>query len=219
MIRPSSKALFGLALSFILLQIVSLFKVNAILGSQCAFFSLSNSVLPLIGVWCGLPLAIGGLVLRGLLKGLLFTDTIFTPLAYHIPTICASAYWSAENRAIKILIPLICIALFLAHPVGAQAWWYSCYWFIPMVIQLIPVRSLFLTAFGTTFTAHAVGSVLWIYCLSMTVPMFAALMPIVIIERLIYASGMVLIYYCGNWFGEKLIKIKSFAIGLKGSMA
>ncbi|MBI2775178.1 hypothetical protein HYX58_04200 [Candidatus Dependentiae bacterium] len=219
MVRPSSKALFGLALSFILLQIVSLFKVNAILGSQYGFFSLSNSMLPLIGIWCGLPLAIGGLVIRGLLRGLLITGTIFTPLAYQIPTICASAYWTVENRAIKILIPLICIALFLAHSVGAQAWWYSLYWFIPMIIQLLPVRSLFLTALGSTFTAHAVGSVLWIYCLPMTVPMFAALMPVVIIERLIYASGMVLMYHLVNWLGGKLIKIKGFAIGLKGSMA
>jgi hypothetical protein len=219
MIRPSSKAFVGLGLSFILLQIVNLLKVNAIIGSKCAFFSMSNIILPLIGVWWSLPLVILGFFAKGLVRGLFITETIFTPLAYHIPTICASLYWQVESRLLKILIPLLCMAFFQLHVIGGQAWWYSCYWLIPVFIQFIPQQSLFLKALGSTFTAHAVGSVLWLYWVPMTPAMFWGLMPIVMIERLLYACGLVLVYSLIDWLTAKL-STTSRAIGsVKGSVA
>lgn len=84
---------------------------------------------------------------------------------------------------------------FIVHPVGGAAWAYSLYWLIPVALYMIRKESLFLTALGSTFTAHAVGSVIWIYANPMTPQTWLALIPVVFIERLVFASGMVVAYH------------------------
>lgn len=85
---------------------------------------------------------------------------------------------------------------FMAHPVGAQAWVYSVYWLIPVLLYVIRKKSLFLEALGSTFIAHAVGSVIWIYADPITPHAWLALIPVVFIERLIFASGIVVVFHC-----------------------
>jgi hypothetical protein len=48
---------------------------------------------------------------------------------------------------------------------------------------------------GSTFIAHAVGSTIWIYTVPMTAQMWLGLMPLVAIERLCFATGMVVSYH------------------------
>jgi hypothetical protein len=196
------KAIGALSGTVILLQIVSQFKVNCIFGSQIAIFSGINFFGPLLGVWLGMPLAAGLLIGRAFIKSFFMGTSLFTPLVYHIPTICASTYFLPGKRLIKIVIPLVAIAMFIAHPVGRQAFWYSSFWLIPLVIAFIPHRSVFLTALGSTFTAHAVGSVLWLYWVGVSAETFALLMPIVPLERMVYALGMVIIHRGVNYFSQ-----------------
>jgi len=75
----------------------------------------------------------------------------------------ASLYWSTRHYSIRLLLPIVCMGLFIIHPVGAQAFAYSLYWLIPVVLFFVPQRFLFLQALGSTFIAHAVGSVIWLY--------------------------------------------------------
>ena len=89
----------------------------------------------------------------------------------------------------------LCMAMFLLHPVGYQAFFYSWFWFIPMIIHMLPFRNPFLEALGATFIAHAIGSVLVLYMKTMTAAAWLALIPVVVIERLLFASGMTVIYY------------------------
>ncbi len=194
------KAIGALSGTVILLQIVSHFKVNCVFGSQIAIFSGINFFGPLLGIWLGMPLAVGLLIGRAFIKSFFMSNFLFTPLAYHIPTICASTFFLPGKRLFKIMIPLLCMFLFIIHPVGQQAFWYSAFWLIPMVLAFIPERSLFLTALGSTFTAHAVGSVLWLYWVPMSAETFALLMPIVLFERIVYASGMVIIHQAVSYF-------------------
>ena len=186
------QAAFTLMSSFILLHVISFFKVNCMIGAGTAYFSGVNIVGPLLGAWYGLAGAASILGARVVFKSI-FNNMVFTPLVYHIPNICAASYWMPGKRALKIAIPAVCMILFLVHPVGIQAWFYTSFWLIPMALSLVPGRSLFLTALGSTFTAHAVGSVLWLYWIPMAPETFALLMPIVPFERLAYASGMVMI--------------------------
>lgn len=86
------------------------------------------------------------------------------------------------------------MAAFIAHPVGSQAFLYSFYWLIPVAIYLMGRNSLFAQALGSTFTAHAVGSVIWLYANPMTPEIWLALIPVVLVERLVFASGIVLVY-------------------------
>src|SRR5579872_833379 len=124
------------------------------------WFSGVNSVLPLAGAFGGVMGAGLLFLLRQLIHLIFFKTLSLSFLALCVPGLCASLYWATHNFLVRVILPIACMALFIAHPVGSQAFIYSLYWLIPVVLYLIPQRSLFLTALGSTFVAHAVGSVI-----------------------------------------------------------
>jgi len=174
-----------------LLKITGLLKVSFLVGSQMIWFSGSNAVLPLAGAFGGVMGSGLVFLMRQLLHLLFFKTISLSFLAFCIPGLCASLYWSTNHMIVRLLLPIACMGLFVAHPVGAQAFIYSVYWLIPIALYFISHRSLFLQALGSTFVAHAVGSVIWLYTVPMTATMWIALMPIVLLERLLFAVGMV----------------------------
>ena len=169
-----------------------LVKSSFIVGSYHAFFSGINCVASLACEFIG---NIGGsifLLLPCLVsiisgKGLILSFC-------RIPSLFASFYWTTNSKLYKVLVPFICIILFVVHPVGRQAWLYSMYWIIPIALVFLSSKNIFYKAFGTTFVAHAIGSVLWVYFVPMTSAMFISLIPLVLVERLLFASGMILVY-------------------------
>ncbi len=178
-------------------KISGLMKISFLVGSQMIWFSATNSVLPLAGAFGGVMGS--GLVffIRQLIHFMFFKTVSLSFLAFCIPGLCASLYWSTQHYTIRLLLPIVCMGLFVIHPVGAQAFVYSLYWLIPVVLFFIPQtqKSLFLQAFGSTFIAHAVGSVIWLYTVPMTAAMWMGLMPIVLFERIAFALGMVIAHY------------------------
>jgi len=176
-------------------KLSGLIKVSFLLGSQMVWFSGVNSILPLAGAFGGLFGASLVFLMRQLIHLLFFKTLSLSFLALCIPGFCASLYWATNSAFIRLLLPLACMGLFVAHPVGSQAFFYSLYWLIPVVLYFVPQRSLFLTALGSTFVAHAVGSVIWCYTVPMTAAMWVALMPIVALERTLFALGMVVAHH------------------------
>lgn len=172
----------------------SLSKLSFIFGSQMAFFSAFNIVGPLAGTYVGLPLLTSIFTLRYLIKAL-FIGNLLNPFIFQIPTFFGALYWATHSRVLRCLIPSICMFLFLAHPIGYLSFYYSLFWFIPFSIALSRHQSIFLNALASTFTAHAVGSVLWLYWMPLQPETYLSLMPVVVIERLIFATGMTLVYY------------------------
>jgi hypothetical protein len=185
--------------SCIVLSILSLIKIATIKGTYTLFFSGLNWVGPLIGLYGGFYAALALFLVRTGIRAALAGGWFLNPLALHIPTLCASWYLIYRSTAVRVGIPFLCVVLFNIHPVGQQAWFYSLYWVIPMVIHYLPRTTFFIEALGSTFTAHSVGTVVWLYCLSMSPEMFAMLMPIVIFERLLFASGITLVHYAIRW--------------------
>lgn len=178
-----------------LVKVSSFLKVSFIVGSWAAFFSATSIATPLVGAFTGIGGTIVVFALSMIVRLLISGTMPFIFLAYHIPGLCASAYFASSSVAIRMGIPLLSMALFIAHPVGGQAWAYTLYWLIPVALYFIRKDSLFITALGSTFTAHAVGSVIWLYANPMTPGAWLALIPVVLVERLIFASGMVVLYY------------------------
>lgn len=86
------------------------------------------------------------------------------------------------------------MTLFIVHPIGGQAYYYSFYWLIPMALYFVPV-SIISRSLSSTFVAHAIGSVVWLYFRNLGVEVWQMLMPIVIIERMFMASGMIGLHY------------------------
>lgn len=175
-------------------KLSGLLKVSFLVGSQMIWFSGVNAILPLSGAFGGVFGAGLVFLMRQLIHLICFKTVSLSFLALCIPGFCASLYFASRHIAIRLLLPIACMALFVAHPVGAQAFVYSLYWLIPVVLYFIPQQSLFFTALGSTFVAHAVGSVIWCYTVPMTPGMWMALMPIVMLERILFALGMVVAY-------------------------
>lgn len=98
--------------------------------------------------------------------------------------------------------------MFLLHPVGRQAWFYSLFWTIPIIARLLPAKyslSVPLRSLGATFTAHAIGGALWIWTVPMTPAMYLALVPITAFERLLFALGIGISYVGFNALLDKVL--------------
>lgn len=132
------------------------------------------------------------------------------------PMLFAALYFAkyAKGKFIQALVPIACMALFVMHPVGAQAWQYSLYWLIPAAVLLLP-EHLLLRGFGSTFTAHAIGSVIWLYFMPAMAPaVWLALIPVVAFERSLFALGI-----SGSYFALNTMMSKVDAVAKSGFVA
>lgn len=200
---------WGNALFFALLtKWASLFKVSFIIGSQFAWFSGVNIVVPLSGAFAGITGTFATLFLRMFFGLLFFGPTSLSYLAFYAPGFCASLYWASLSIAIRVVLPAACIMLFVLHPVGGLAYVYALYWLIPIALYFLGRKTIFFDALGSTLVAHAVGSVIWLYTVPTTPIFWLGLIPFVIVERVLFASGMVVMYHVLSCVHEKTYYLK-----------
>lgn len=221
MVRNYLSTLVKTVASYFLLELSSCIKFSFILGSKRLFFSGVNIAGPLLGHYNGLSSFLLMVLRRKFLLnsalsnlGSFFVKGLLNPLVYYIPTIIASGYWFSSNMFVRLAIPLICMALFIVHPIGNEAFLYSLYWFIPMIIHFLPVQRVFTEALGTTFLAHAIGSVLMLYSMPMAAEYWLRLIPLVVIERLLFASGMTIVLYGAQWCAQLWSSYKHTITGI-----
>lgn len=181
------------------IQLIRLCKVSYVIGSYHLFFSGINVAGPLAGAFS----------LAGITSASLFgwslaqygVASLFSTglLMFHLPTFAASLYWSVKHPIFRIGLPLLCMVIFNLHPAGSAAWFYSLWWLLPIACSFFTHRSTFVTALGSTFTAHAVGTVIWLFVHPLSPSLYLSLMPVVLVERLTFASGMVMMYHALRW--------------------
>ncbi len=184
-----------IAVVFLAFELLSFFKLGALIGSKYAYLSAFALLSPLAGAAGVASMGFGASVLRRATKVLFFGKKVMLPIKLYLPSMAGILYWSENNSFIRFYIPLLCILLFNLHPIGFQACFYSGYWLIPLVLYLIPHNSIFLTALGATLVQHAVGSIMWLYLVPMPANQWLILMPVVFVERFLAAGCMTGIYY------------------------
>lgn len=177
-----------------LAKLSSVLKISFVFGSFFTWFSASSIAIPLIGLLGGAQSAIAFFMINLLGRVAFGYGLSLKILAFYIPGLCASLYLARRSAFFGISISLMCIAAFVAHPVGGQAYIYSAYWLIPMILCFWTRKSLFTESLIATFIAHAVGSTIWIYTCPSTAAFWIALIPIVALERCIYATGITLVH-------------------------
>jgi hypothetical protein len=188
------KIVYGLYFT-LAIKISSFIKLSYIIGSDWLFFSCSSMVAPLAGAFGGLAGCNIVLLMRLIFHIMFFNIHSMGFLALYIPGFCASLYWATNSALVRLILPILCMILFIVHPTGSQAFVYSFFWFIPILLFFKRhKRSIFFEALGSTFVAHAVGSVIWLYTVPMTSAMWLGLIPCVIVERILCALGMVVLY-------------------------
>jgi len=114
----------------------------------------------------------------------------FTPMMF------AAYYFGSKSRN-RVIVPLVCMGLFVLNPLGREAWYYSLYWLIPVAAALWK-DNLFLRSLGATFTAHAIGATAFLYAFSIPADVWATLVPITAFERISFAIGISISYIAVN---------------------
>lgn len=187
------KKLFFLAL-FSLIGFISLqVPVNKLAGSNVSFtlFDFFGPIAgaflgPLFGIISVLAVEVGNM----LVKHSTWTTGSIIRL---FPTLFAVYYFATVAKKIKfnwiLVVPPICMLVFLAHPYGRQVPYYTLFWVIPLIAYRFR-NNLFFKSLGATFSAHAVGGAAWIWAFNLKPAVWNSLIPVVIAERLLFATGI-----------------------------
>jgi hypothetical protein len=186
-------AIFGVAA-----LIAARINFSSVLGTENQSFTFFQFFGPVAAALIGPVLGLGAILASELANVILLgkSFTLFE-VARLFPMLFAAYYFAKGKNPLGIALPLLCMALFIAHPVGASAWYFTLYWLIPVFAAFFPER-LVGRALGATFTAHAVGTVAYIYMFQSTPAFWLALIPVVAVERLLFASGIVVSYVALN---------------------
>ena len=173
-------------LGFIALQI----PVAQLAGSKVKF-TIYDAFAPVAGSFIGsIPGAIAVFLMQFfnfLVHGAQIEDA--GTVIRFFPLLFAVLYFAKKGK-VNIIIPVLAIAAFIAHPIGRTVWYFSIFWLIPIAAHFFRDRFLLVRALGATFTAHAVGGALWIWVFALPAPVWNSLIPVVITERLLFALGI-----------------------------
>lgn len=121
--------------------VLSRIPLTPVLGTAMHFSSV-NLVAPALGGVMGGALGAASIIAVQVLSGLLgWQRFTLDMLVWLLPlsmlgfaTLGASAlYFGSRSKALAA-IPLAAIALFIAHPTGAQVWYVSLLWLIPVLV-------------------------------------------------------------------------------------
>jgi len=209
----------------ILVKISSMCKFSFIFGSKLAFLSGSAAMMPLSGAFGGGLVSVVIFVFSLVMRYIIFGFSSLHVLAFHVPGLFSAFYFSHKNIFFRLIIPVLCMLLFIAHPTGLQAFVYALPWLVPIVVYFIRSKNVFLDALASTLIAHAVGSVIWIYTVDMSAHAYYSLMPVVLFERLTIACGIFVLYKVFDYLKQisfediKLLTLKPVAKYLNARIA
>ncbi len=154
-------------------------------------FTVYDAFAPIAGAFIGtIPGVIAVFLMQlfnFLVHGAHIVDT--GTIVRFFPMLFAALYFAKKGK-LNIIVPIIAIVAFVAHPIGRTVWYYALFWIIPMVTYFLRDRFLLARALGATFTAHAVGGALWIWVFSLPAPIWNSLIPVVVVERILFTLGM-----------------------------
>ena len=169
-----------------------------IIGSDLKF-NLFDFYGPIIGGLIGSTI---GVVTVGIMQVINWAwhgfQTDGASLIRLLPMLFSVLYFAKKTRW-NLVIPVIAMIAFWAHPEGRLAWVYPLYWFIPLIAYFFQDKYLLARALGATFTAHAVGGALWIWVFNMKAGIWLSLMPIVWKERGLMVLGICFTYIAFNY--------------------
>lgn len=186
-----SKGISRFISTFALMSCAYFIPFNKILGSWFGHFSWSSIAAPVSAYHFGLLSLFSIIAVKGVFG--LQTLSLFY-VCKRLPLLLSSWAFRSQSWITEVVIPAVCMMLFMVHPIGSQVFYYSFYWLIPVSLYFVP-RSIYTRSLSATFIAHAIGSVVWLYFRGLDVSVWNMLMPVVIVERLLMATGMVGLHF------------------------
>jgi hypothetical protein len=209
------KQILAVLLFTLLVLIGSQINFSSVLGAENQAFTLFQFFGAIPGLLLGPLFGAIAVFSAELIKFIVFgTELNWINVFRLFPMILAAIYFGSKKMNLTAFISIACMALFIMHPIGQQAWIYSLYWLIPLGAMLF-TKNLFFKSLGATFTAHSIGSIVWLYSFPSTPEFWLMLIPIVAIERLLFASGISISYIAFNTLLSRIEHILPFEIDSK----
>ena len=201
------KRLLFISLFAVFAFITQRINFSALVGAENQFFTLFQFFGPIAGAFLGPVVGVIAVFLAEITDFLVVgKELTLINIARLAPMLFATYFFATMNKEyrskiFKIIVPLAAIAIFILHPVGREAWFFSLYWTIPIIAVLLPKKysnSVVARSLGATFTAHAVGGALWAWTVPMTAAQWVGLIPVVAYERALFAAGIAVSYIAVN---------------------
>ena len=130
------------------------------LAGSSVKFTVFDTFGPTAGAFLGaIPGAVAVLLMQAtnfIVQGADWSDTgTFIRL---LPMMMAAVYF-ARKMPLNVIVPILAIISFVAHPVGREVWYFSLFWTIPIIAYFFQEKYLIARALGATFAAsHARSS-------------------------------------------------------------
>ncbi|OGD86130.1 hypothetical protein A2164_03930 [Candidatus Curtissbacteria bacterium RBG_13_35_7] len=194
-------------LLFIIIGFITLkISINQIAGSGVSF-TLFDLFAPISGAFLGSPIGVTAVLIIKLIN-LLFggiTNIDKASIVRLFPILFAVWYFAFKPKKqntyqsrLILAIPIFSMLMFNLHPIGRTVWFYSMFWFIPLLVWPLREKSLIAKSLGATFTAHGVGATIWIWLFNLPAAVWISLVPITAMERGIFALGISASYILVN---------------------
>ena len=212
----SAKGLAFLLLFSAAVLVADKINFSKALGAENQYFTLFQFMGPIAGGFLGAGVGVLSVLLAQVISFVWLGKQVeLINILRLAPMLFGAFYFAkyAKRKMVQAVVPLFCIALFMLHPIGSQAWYYSLYWLIPAIALLLP-ENLFLRSLGATFTAHSIGGIIWLYFIPTTPQFWLALIPIVAYERLLFALGI-----SGSYIAFNTVLSRVEAIAKSGLVA
>lgn len=181
-----------LIIFFVIIFTASRISLFQIVGAKQSF-TLFEFLYPLPAAFLGSGWGAGVVLVVKILNWLFSGQSLdLITFIRFFPAVLAAFYFASKSKW-NLLVPVACMILFWANPVGRAAFPYALFWLIPIFVFPLK-KGLALNALGTTFIAHALGSTAFLYSVPMTAEVWRGLIPVVLMERFIFAAGICLSY-------------------------
>jgi len=198
----NKKRIIFMLLFFVLVLIANKINFSALVGAEKQYLTFFQFFGPLAGSFLGVIYGVLTVLFSQLADFFIVgKEWNWLNILRLLPMLFAAYYFGSKKKIVSAVVPLVCMGLFILHPVGRVAWVYSLFWLIPVLAQILPEKvpgKLFFRSFGATFTAHAIGTIIWIYTIPITAEQWIALIPITAMERFAFGTGIAVSYVLLN---------------------
>lgn len=137
----TKKGIIFLLIFSILVFVGDRINFSKLVGAENQFFTLFQFFGPVAGAFLGPVVGVlSVLIAESSSYIMLGKEFTLIGILRLLPMLFAAWYFGTKKDKISFLVPVAAIALFIAHPVGRQAWFFSLFWAIPLLVKLVPEK-------------------------------------------------------------------------------
>ena len=124
----TAKGVIFLLIFAILVFVGDRINFSKLVGAENQFFTLFQFFGPVAGAFLGPVVGVSS-VLIAEIASKIYSHAVFdlVTILRLLPMLLAAWYFGTKKDKLSFLVPIAAIILFIAHPVGRQAWFFSLF--------------------------------------------------------------------------------------------